>query len=46
LATAPEKLNTDPHGDAWLIKVKMSAPNDAAALMTAADYQSYIGAEK
>jgi glycine cleavage system H protein len=46
LATAPEKLNTDPHGDAWLIKVKMSAPNDDAALMTAADYQSYIGAEK
>src|SRR5277367_6339144 len=26
LATEPEKLNEDPHGAAWLIKVRMSAP--------------------
>src|SRR3954470_19883545 len=26
LATAPEKLNTDPHGEAWLVKVKMNSP--------------------
>jgi len=44
LATAPEKLNNDPHGDAWLVKVKTSAPADG--LMSAADYQSYVGAEK
>jgi len=46
LATAPEKLNTDPHGEAWLVKVKMSAPNEVGSLMSAADYQAYIGAEK
>jgi glycine cleavage system H protein len=46
LATAPEKLNTDPHGDAWLVKVKMASPADVENLMSAADYQSYIGAEK
>jgi glycine cleavage system H protein len=46
LATAPEKLNSDPHGDAWLVKVKMSSPGEVANLLTAADYQSYIGAEK
>jgi glycine cleavage system H protein len=46
LATAPEKLNTDPHGEAWLVKVKMSAPAEIANLMPAADYQAYIGAEK
>jgi glycine cleavage system H protein len=46
LATAPEKLNTDPHGEAWLVKVKMSSPGDVAGLMSAADYQAYIGAEK
>jgi len=46
LATAPEKLNTDPHGEAWLVKVKMSAPAEIANLMSAADYQSLIGAEK
>jgi glycine cleavage system H protein len=46
LATAPEKLNSDPHGEAWLVKVRMSAPGDVAALMSAVDYQAYVGAEK
>jgi glycine cleavage system H protein len=46
LAEAPEKLNADPHGAAWLVKVKLSAPGDLQNLMSAADYQSYIGAEK
>ena len=46
LATAPEKLNSDPHGEAWLVKVKIAAAGEIANLMTASDYQSYIGAEK
>ena len=46
LADAPEKLNEDPHGDAWLVKVKLANPAEAQNLMTAAEYQSYIGAEK
>jgi glycine cleavage system H protein len=46
LATAPERLNSDPHGEAWLVKVRMSAPGDVSALMSAADYQAYVGAEK
>ena len=46
LAEAPEKLNTDPHGSAWLVKVKLSAAGEIQNLMSAADYQSYIGAEK
>ena len=45
LATAPEKLNKDPHGEAWLVKIRMSAPGELNQLLTAADYQSYIGAE-
>ncbi len=45
LATKPEKLNEDPHGAAWLIKVRMSAPEEATKLLSAADYQSYVGAE-
>ena len=43
LATNPEKLNEDPHGAAWLVKVKLSAPSEADDLLTAADYQKYIG---
>ena len=45
LATAPEKLNEDPHGTAWLVKIKLSAPEETKELLRAADYQSYIGAE-
>ena len=45
LAQAPEKLNQDPHGEAWLVRIRLSAPDQVKALMTAAEYQSYIGAE-
>jgi glycine cleavage system H protein len=46
LADTPEKLNTDPHGAAWLVKIRLSAPAEVQNLMSSADYQSYIGAEK
>jgi len=46
LADHPEKLNTEPHGDAWLVKLKLSDPAQVQNLMSSADYQSYIGAEK
>jgi glycine cleavage system H protein len=46
LADSPEKLNEDPHGAAWLVKLKLSAPAEAENLMTAAEYQTYVGAEK
>jgi len=45
LAQAPEKLNQDPHGAAWLIKLRLSAPDEAKMLLSAADYQAYVGAE-
>lgn len=43
LATKPEKLNEDPHGEAWLVKVKLTAPDEVKGLMTLADYLKYIG---
>jgi glycine cleavage system H protein len=45
LAQTPEKLNQDPHGEAWLVKVRMSAPNELTNLISSAEYQEYIGAE-
>jgi glycine cleavage system H protein len=45
LAQAPEKLNQDPHGAAWLVKMRMSAPDELKKLLSAADYQTYVGAE-
>jgi glycine cleavage system H protein len=43
LSQAPEKLNEDPHGTAWLVKIKLSATDEISHLLSAADYQSYIG---
>ena len=46
LAEKPETLNSDPHVAAWLVKIKLSAPAELAGLMSAAEYEAYIGAEK
>jgi glycine cleavage system H protein len=43
LATNPEKLNEDPHGNAWLVKVRLSATDELSNLLSASDYQTYIG---
>ncbi|MFL6354777.1 MAG: glycine cleavage system protein GcvH [Bryobacteraceae bacterium] len=45
LSTNPEKLNEDPHGEAWLIRVKLSTPGEINGLLSAADYKKYISAE-
>jgi glycine cleavage system H protein len=46
LADAPETLNQDPHGAAWLVKIKLSDPEELQNLLSVTDYQTYIGAEK
>ncbi len=45
LQNTPEKINTDPHGAAWLIKIKLANPAEISALMDAAAYEAFI-AEK
>lgn len=40
--TAPETVNSDPHGKAWLIKVKLTNAADVDELMTADAYESFI----
>jgi glycine cleavage system H protein len=46
LATAPEKLNESPHGDGWLVKIRLSAPDEIQGLLAAADYEKYVSEEK
>jgi glycine cleavage system H protein len=46
LADKPEALNRDPHGAAWLVKVRLSNPAEVEGLLSAADYTAYVGAEK
>ena len=38
-------LYQDHHGAAWLIKVKVASPDEFNHLLSAADYQTYVGAE-
>jgi glycine cleavage system H protein len=45
LADSPERINQDPHGAAWLVKVRLADPKEISGLMDAAAYQAYI-AEK
>ena len=48
LAHAPEILNSDPHGAGWLVKIALAggASGEINDLMTAAQYQAYVEAEK
>ena len=43
LTSSPEKLNEDPHGAAWLVKLRLGAPSELLNLLSSADYQTYIG---
>lgn len=43
LAEAPERLNDDPHGAAWLVKIRLGSPEEIKNLLSAADYRTYIG---
>lgn len=45
LASSPEKLNEDPHEAAWLIRVRVTDPAEFNNLLSASDYQTYVGAE-
>ena len=45
LSATPEKINSDPHGEAWLVKIKLSDPKEVSSLMDAAAYQAYIAAK-
>ncbi len=45
LVATPETINADPHGQAWMIAIRVSDPKDIEELMDAAAYQAYVGSE-
>lgn len=45
LVDTPEKLNTDPYGAAWMIKVRLADPKAVAGLLDAAAYRQYVESE-
>ena len=44
LEDEPEKVNTDPYGEGWMVKVKCSDMSQTENLMSPEDYKSLIGA--
>jgi glycine cleavage system H protein len=42
LANSPELVNTDPYGNGWMVKLKVSNPSDIDTLMDATAYQSVV----
>jgi glycine cleavage system H protein len=42
LADSPQQINEDPYGEGWLVKVRLSDPSQADALMDAAAYQATL----
>ncbi len=46
LAEKPELVNTDPYGDGWMIRIRLSDPSEMdELLMTADDYEDYVQTE-
>jgi glycine cleavage system H protein len=46
LQNTPELLNADPHGEAWLVQVRLSDRREIEKLMSADEYEAYIQKEK
>lgn len=44
LEDEPEKVNTDPYGDGWMIKIKLSNAAEIESLLDDAGYKEVIGA--
>jgi glycine cleavage system H protein len=42
LVDTPEKINEDPYGEGWLVRVKLSAPEEAGSLLGATEYRKLL----
>jgi glycine cleavage system H protein len=42
LESEPEKVNTDPYGEGWMVKMKADNPEDIGRLLDAAGYQKLV----
>lgn len=44
LEDEPEKVNSDPYGEGWMVKIRFSNPAEIEELMSDAEYKELIGA--
>ena len=45
LSGSPEQINQDPYGEGWMVRVKLSDPAEAEALMDAAAYRELLAGD-
>ena len=45
LQDEPERVNTDPYGEGWMIRVRMTNPGEVDSLLSAAEYEDFTKAE-
>jgi glycine cleavage system H protein len=43
LSDEPEKVNADPYGAGWMLRVKLSNRGEVDSLLSAAEYEDYLG---
>lgn len=46
LPSSPEMVNEDPYGDAWMIRIQISEPEELEDLMDAEEYQAFVEQEQ
>ena len=44
--TAPERINSDPYGSGWMIRIRLTNKNETGGLMSAKEYDEYTGEQK
>ena len=42
LQDTPEKINEDPYGEGWLVRVRLTAPQESEGLLGAAEYRKLL----
>ncbi|MFN2238982.1 MAG: glycine cleavage system protein GcvH [Thermoanaerobaculia bacterium] len=45
LTEKPDLVNSDPYGDGWMVKIRMTDKSELEQLMSAEDYDDYIKSE-
>jgi glycine cleavage system H protein len=46
LSDSPERINEDPYGEGWLVRVRLDDPSERDALMDVAAYRELLGGER
>lgn len=46
LQDEPEKVNTDPYGEGWMVRVRLADKGEVDRLLTAAEYEDFLKSEE